>query len=175
MLLLELRKAEAGPLPEKDGTVSCGIPRSVKKDEARSRRLLWQFACVLIGLGFAFTSFFVLLQRKELSDVRQAPEAGIITLSPAIDQALSGPVVFRWRGDARAEHYVLELFDEALLPVWASGKVVDTHVSLPPDVGSMLQPGRRYYWMITAYAQEAVIEESRLVRFVISLRRNPVP
>jgi len=175
MLLVELRKAEADPLSEKGKTLPCPIPHEITKGKGHRHPLLWQYACVLIGLGLAFTSFFVLVQRKELSDVRRTSGAGILTIAPEIDQTVSGLIVFRWLADADAEYYVLELFDEALLPVWASERIRGTQMKLPPDARSRLEFGQPYFWMITAYAQETAIEESRLARFIISPQKNPGP
>jgi len=175
MLLVELRKAEADPLSEKGKTLPCPIPHEITKGKGHRHPLLWQYACVLIGLGLAFTSFFVLVQRKELSDVRRTSGAGILTIAPEIDQTVSGLIVFRWLADPDAEYYVLELFDEALLPVWASERIRGTQMKLPPDARSRLEFGQPYFWMITAYAQETAIEESRLARFIISPQKNPGP
>lgn len=175
MLLVELRKAEAEPLAEAEGTLTCAIHREITTGKGHRHPLLWQYACVLIGLGLAFTSFFVLVQRKELSDVHRTSGAGILTLAPEIDQTVSGPIVFRWLADPDAEYYVLELFDDALLPVWASEGIRGTQMKLPPDARSRLEFGQPYFWMITAYSQETAIEESRLARFIISRQKNPGP
>ncbi len=175
ILLVELRKAEAEPLAKGGETLPCAIHPDITKGKGHRHPLLWQYACVLIGLGLAFTSFFVLVQRKELSDVHRTSGAGILTLAPEIDQTVSGPIVFRWLADPDAEYYVLELFDDALLPVWASERIRGTQMKLPPDARSKLEFGQPYLWMITAYVQETAIKESRLARFIIGRQKNPGP
>ena len=175
ILLVELRKAEAEPLAKGGETLPCAIHPDITKGKGHRHPLLWQYACVLIGLGLAFTSFFVLVQRKELSDVHRTSGAGILTIAPEIGQTVSGPIVFRWLADPDAEYYVLELFDDALLPVWASERIRGTQMKLPPDARSKLEFGQPYLWMITAYVQETAIKESRLARFIIGRQKNPGP
>jgi hypothetical protein len=175
MLVVELRKAQADPLAERGGTLPGAIRREIARGRGHRHPLLWQYACVLIGLGLAFTSLFVLVHRREPSDVYRTPVAGILTLAPEIDQTVSGPIVFRWLSDPDAEYYVLELFDDALLPVWVSERIRGTRMKLPPDARSRLEVGQPYFWMITAYSQETAIEESRLARFIISRQKSPGP
>ena len=175
MLLVELRKAEADKLTEEGETPPCEIHREITKGKGHHRPLLWQYACVLIGLGLAFTSFFVLVQRKELSEVHRTSGTNILTLSPEIDRTLSGPIAFRWLEYPDAEYYVLELFDEALLPVWVSERIRGAQINIPPDVRSRLEFGQPYFWMVTAYAQETMLGESRLARFIIGRQKSPGP
>jgi len=167
MLLFELQKAESDPVGERD-TNPRGDPRQGKaKGRGPGYPLLWRYACVLIGFGLALTSFFILVQNDEISEVQRTPRTGILMLSPEIDQAISGPLVFRWLGNPDAEYYILELFDEALLPVWTSDKIRDIQVDLPSEIDLKLRPRRSYFWMITAYSQDSRMNESKLVRFTI--------
>jgi hypothetical protein len=147
-----------------------------KRDPARpeassprppGRPLLWQIACVFLGLGLVTTSYFMFVHQKEISTMRQRLETGLVLLSPKVGQSLSGPLVFRWRGRQASEYYVLELFDDALLPVWASDRIRKPQVLLPVEIRSTLQPGRSYFWMVTAFSQGAKTDESPLGRFVI--------
>ncbi len=155
MLLLELQKKEGDRHP------------GIVKDRVFAHPLLWRYACTLIGLGLALTSFFMLIQKEKLSDVQRTSERGILMISPKIDHFVSSPLVFRWLGDKKAEYYILELFDEALLPVWTSDTIRDIQMHLPSEVNSKLRPGKSYFWMITAYSQDSKINESKLARFTI--------
>lgn len=141
--------------------------REPASDRLKSRPPLWRYASVLLGLGLVVTSVFVAVHQKELADIQRAAEAGIILLHPKADQSLSGPPVFRWQARSAADFYVLELFDDALLPIWTSDKVRDLQVPLPPQVTATLRPGKSYFWMVTAFSQGSKIEESHLGRFVI--------
>ncbi|MGB8960185.1 MAG: hypothetical protein WCC00_14345 [Candidatus Aminicenantales bacterium] len=153
MMLFEIQKRE----PSRLGVLSQG--RS-------SRYPLWQYACVLLGLGLVMTSFFVSVHQKELSSVERSAERGITLLGPKADQSLSGSFVFRWRGRSASDYYILELFDDALLPIWTSGKIQELQIPIPPEVYTTLRPGRSYFWMVTAFSQGAKTEESHLGRFI---------
>ena len=131
-----------------------------------SRPPVWQYACVLLGLGLVMTSFFVSVHQKELSSIERSAERGITLLDPKADQSLSGSIVFRWRGRSASDCYILELFNEALLPIWTSGKIQELQIPIPPEVYTILEPGSSYFWMVTAFSQGAKTEESRLGRFV---------
>lgn len=124
--------------------------RDPARPEALSRRpsgrpLLWQVACVFLGLGLVTTSYFIFVHQKEISAMRQRLETGLVLLSPKADKSLSGPLVFRWQGRPALEYYVLELFDDALLPVWTSDRIQEPQVSLPAEIRSTLQPGKSYF------------------------------
>ncbi len=154
MMVFEIRKRE----PARLGARSQG--RSV-------RPLLWQYACVLLGLGLVMTSFFVAVHQKEMSTVERSAETGITLLDPKADQSLSGPLVFRWRGRSASDYYILELFDDALLPIWKSDKVQELQIPLPPGIYAGLRPGQSYFWMVTAFLRGTKTDESRLGRFII--------
>lgn len=154
MMLFEIQKSE----PDELGALSQG--RS-------GRPPLWQFACVLLGLGLVMTSFFVSVHQKDLSTIERSAEAGLTLLDPKADQSVSGPLVFRWRGRSASDYYILELFDDALLPIWTSDRVPEFQTALPPEIRATLRPGRSYFWMVTAYLQGAKTEESQLGRFII--------
>ncbi len=132
-----------------------------------NRHPLWQYACALLGLGLVITSFFVSVRQKELSSIERSAERSIALLDPKADQSLSGSFVFRWRGRAASDYYILELFDDALLPIWTSSKIRDLQIPIPPEVYTTLRPGRPYFWMVTAFSQDVKTEESQLGRFIL--------
>lgn len=131
-----------------------------------SRHPLWQYACALLGLGLVMTSFFISVHQTKLSSIERSAERGITLLDPKADPSLSGPLVFRWRGRSASDYYILELFDDSLLPIWTSGKIRELQTPIPPEVRTTLRPGRSYFWMVTAFSQGAKIEESQLGRFI---------
>ncbi len=158
-IALELRKSGPRPLalqPAGSGPGKLGQPA------------LWQLACLLLGVSLAVSSLVLLVHQRELAETRRTGEAGLGLSFPKPGQKLSGPIVFRWQPTPDSDHYVLELFDEALLPVWTSDKIRDVQIPLPPAISSGLKPGKAYFWMVTAYSGEATLAESDLARFVIS-------
>ena len=135
--------------------------------DAHSLQLFGQFACVLLGVGLMVTSVIVSIHQREISTIERSGKTGIALLSPKDDRSLSAPPVFRWQGRSAQDHYVLELFDDSLLPIWASGEIRDLQIRLPSEVYATLLPGRRYFWMVTAFSPRAKTEESKLGRFII--------
>jgi len=131
------------------------------------RPAFWQYAFALLGLSLAVSSFLFLVHQKELSETRQPPGTGITLVYPRSGQALSVPFSFRWQGKLATEYYILELFDESLMPVWTSEKILDVQVLIPSDIASRLIPGRTYFWMVTSVSPNSPQQESKLSRFAI--------
>jgi hypothetical protein len=124
---------------------------------------------VALGLSLAVSSFILLVHQRQLSEIQRTRETGIVLSSPTSGQVLSAPFVFRWQADSSSEYYVIELFDEALLPVWTSEEIPEIQISIPPGVYAGLQPGKPYFWMVTSFSRDSERKESELARF--SIRR----
>ena len=133
----------------------------------RARVPLWRFAAAMIGLVLTVSSLVVVVRQRDRWNVIRSGGAAIRLLAPKPDQRLSSPPLCRWEDRADADHYILELFDEALLPVWTSGPISGSELRLPPEVYARLLQGRRYFWMVTGYSGQAPIGESRMGRFVV--------
>lgn len=129
--------------------------------------VILRFAGAVLGLGLIAVSLFVVKHQWELSTALRSAGPQITLLEPRPDQSVSGPIVFRWKGRAKSEYYVLELFDEALLPVWTSEKIFDVRSRISADARSRLLPGKRYFWMLTGYIGNSRVEESPLARFIV--------
>jgi len=166
MILMEARRSEAGAHEPEDRAIS-GQSRPLPRRRAGGSGLAaaWQFACVLIGLGLAISSFFIVIQHKYSSEVQRSNETEILLLFPRASQVITAPPIFRWRGSPGADYYVLELFDEAMLPIWTSERIRGVQAPLPRDVFSGLLPGKSYYWMATGFSLDLGAEESGLSRF----------
>jgi hypothetical protein len=115
-----------------------------------------------VGLTVDPTLFF---QTWELVESRGQKVP--VSFVPVGAQAASKGLLFRWKEFPSAQHYVLELFDEALLRVWVSPPLHDRQVQLPDNMRWEIKPGSSYYWMVTAYSGQARIGESRLANFKI--------
>ncbi len=126
---------------------------------------LWQGALALLGLSLIVYSFFFIGHRAEVSGTRQLVSSEITLLSPERELSLSSPAIFRWQATPGSEYYVVELFDETLLPVWVSDKTQDLQVQLPSKISLNLRPGQPYFWTVTAYIRGSACAESRLLRF----------
>lgn len=163
MMLLEHRRAgkEEIAAPEES--------RPEQNNEAKKRygnSVVWQGAVVLAGLTLVISSFFLIRQVRETSQTRQAERVAISLITPEYGRSLASPYDFRWKGKARDDYYVLEIFDETLMPIWTSDRIGGSRLRLPREVSAGMRPGRTYYWMITSYILGSVSGESQLGRFV---------
>ena len=129
------------------------------------RSPLWQYAGAVLGLGLIVISVIVVKDQWRQSVALRSAQPRIALEAPRMGQAVSGPLTFRWRGQAHSEYYMLELFDDALLPVWSSDKITDGRLVIPGNVLSHLSPGKTYYWMVTGFSDGTKREESPLGRF----------
>jgi hypothetical protein len=143
------------------------FPALKSEEQGTGRHMAWQYACFLFGFGLVISSFFLLVHRNRVTDIERTNEMAISLLYPGADQSMSEPFAFRWQECPIAEYYILELFDEALLPIWTSDRILDCEVAIPPGVYSRLEPARPYYWTVTAYTQESSVKESPLAKFTV--------
>jgi hypothetical protein len=168
MMMLELQQHDATSIKIESSTASYeprhGASRAVR---SLGHSSLWQYASVLFGLSLVISSLFILVHQSDLSEVQRTGGSSIVLLYPKPGQSLSGPIVFRWQERLESEFYILELFDEALLPIWTSDKIRDAQIQIPPNVSSSLNPGKSYFWTVTAFSPDATVTESTLARFQI--------
>lgn len=143
---------------------SASQPEGIEKEGYPA---LWQGALALLGLSLIVYSFFVIGHQAEVSGTRQRASAEISLLSPRQGLSLSSPAIFRWQAKPGSEYYVVELFDESLLPVWTSDKIQDLQARLPYEIALNLRPRQVYFWMVTSYLHGTKHAESRLSRFVV--------
>jgi len=164
-LFLGKKRAETAS-PENDGPDVVGREGRTPRRSVYRFRPAWQGASVLIGIGLAVVATFVIIQKRELSDVVRASGSKLVLRLPKAGQALSRPLVFRWAVHPDVEYYVLELFDDQMLPIWTSEAIRASRLALPHEVASSLQPGT-YYWMVTGFTAESQRMESGLSRFTL--------
>jgi hypothetical protein len=133
--------------------------------------LFWRYAGALLGLSLIVASFFVAFRNNPQVEAQRDQEVRITLLNPEAHRVLSKPFKFRWKEITSTEYYVLELFDEALLPIWRIDRIYDLQLAIPPKVFNNLEPGRSYFWMVTAYSPDGKTAESTLARFSVRRRK----
>jgi hypothetical protein len=169
LLLLGGQRWDAGPVPSAGTVHDTEAAARTDLRKGRARVPLWRLAGAVAGLGLIIASLVAVRHQWELSMALRSAQPGIALLAPRTGQSVSRPVTFRWKSRAPAESYVLELFDEALLPVWTSDKLSASAIQIPPEIGSRLSPGKTYYWMVTGFSGRDKAGESPMGRF--SVRR----
>jgi hypothetical protein len=139
-------------------------PQSGRVEASR----FWRMCYIAVGGLLLLASLAIIIQKRiHQGEIRTAPSEVILT-SPGRDRSGSIPLTFRWEKFKGAESYVLELFDETLLPVWKSPETEGLSLLLPEEVGKLLPANKRYFWMITAYGGGIKIAESSLAPFKLS-------
>lgn len=123
---------------------------------------------LIIGCLIIAVSILVMTKRNDVSPQFREANTNIILEYPTASLDITDKVVFRWAPYVPAGYYILELFDEALLPVWTSARTEVPQVQISEEARSMLQPGKAYFWMVTAYSGADDIKESNLVRFIVT-------
>jgi len=122
---------------------------------------------VFIGLFLIATSALLIIQNDDVSRSSRSGNAGINMTYPVTTHPKAEKLIFRWKRQLESGYYVLELFDEALLPIWTSQKTDALQAQLPDDVYSSLQIGKSYFWMVTGFSEDQKVDESPLARFVL--------
>ena len=114
-------------------------------------RYSWGIASLLAAffiVGFIVLRLVVLRSPERY---RTASDARVALLEPVAQKVSRQSLNFRWQPVQGAEHYVVEVFDEALAPIWKSPPLLETR-SVPPDqLARGLALGKSYFWLVSAY------------------------
>lgn len=142
-------------------------------DKFRRQKALfiWRFATIVVGACLIFSSIMLFIKDAEISETERAGAMGIMLVSPVRSLAGSEGLVFRWEAFGDAQYYIVELFDEDLLPVWVSPPVKEVYIQPPAELCANMGAGAVYFWMVTAYSNAAKIGESRLARFKVTAKQ----
>jgi hypothetical protein len=143
------------------------VPESGEGRPSFFSRFSWRPVLVLAGLfviGFMI-SVRLIFQTPETYRTDQA--ARVELLQPLEKPVARSSLVFKWRGVANSEYYILQLFDQALERIWQSGQISGSPALLPADLTAKLENNSSYFWMITAHTSNGRDVESRLEEFVV--------
>ncbi len=166
-LFLELQKYQASSTTVINETSStASIPDKLCAVNF-GRRFMWRYAYFLLGLLFILSAYYLNVQQNSLIEIKRTSEQRILLITPSQVHTFPEPLIFRWQEESVSQYYILELFDNSLLPVWTSQKILDVQTQLPDEILSRLQSGNYYFWMITAFSSTQKISESELLRFLV--------
>ncbi len=130
-------------------------------------RPLWSYASILLGLAFISSVLLLFFQSTDISVIQRNQSKVVILTHPQSSHDISEELTFRWKELPSAQEYVLELFDETLLPLWTSPRIQNHQFKPPSELNRKIEAGRCYYWMITAYSGPVKTGESKLTKFVV--------
>ena len=166
MILLQLHQCDALTVFDQEDGEKKGHPNNIFSKLINISPFL-RVSSVFIGLVLIATSALLIIQNDEFSRNSRSGNAGINMTYPVTTHPKAEKLIFRWKRHSESGYYVLELFDEALLPIWTSQKTDALQAQLPDDVYSILQIGKSYFWMVTGFSEDQKIDESPLARFIL--------
>jgi hypothetical protein len=167
MLIMKLQESDAMPDKHADGAAPPYSRAEKVRNGGGGFSSVWQYVYALLGIGLIVTSLFLPDRSKQISDVPRSKEISLALLYPTSTHALSDKLIFRWQEKRATQYYVLELFDESLMPIWTSPGIRETQIELPFEIGQKIRTGGSYYWMVTAYSDTWRRTESKLTRFEV--------
>jgi hypothetical protein len=148
------------------------LPNSVISSWPRVFSLYLSLKSALVPLSVSILIALVTLAANKIFISRKVDERGrlpnlVQLLEPLHKKAALAPLVFKWKGTRNAHSFVLEIFDETLLPLWKSPRIIETSCRLPSEISQRLQPNKTYFWMITAFLADGAAVESSLEDFSV--------
>jgi hypothetical protein len=143
-----------------------GLRKKDKINPLFPLRLSWLYSLILM-IGLVMITFLV----KNISEERKYRGGNsqlLMLISPKKNTSLGKQLKFEWRPVQKSDYYILEIFDEALYPIWNSDKITVNHTLLPEKITNTLKEQKTHYWMVTAFLSDGKTIESRLQKFTIS-------
>jgi hypothetical protein len=98
---------------------------------------------------------------------RTPMQSSIKLIQPVNQKVSKTSLFFRWREKDGADHYIVELFDETLYPLWKSPRLYGDTAQFPPQLANRLIPGRTYFWLVSGFTAQGQKVESPLKPFQI--------
>jgi len=136
-------------------------------------RLSWTYALLFFGALIAIFSFIFLLDKFQFQHLRKQEDRGkkiipINLIEPINRTYAKSQLVFKWNELKELDYYVLELFDETLIPIWKSPKIFKNQFVLPNEVTKELIKNKAYFWMVTASFRDGRLIESGVEKFYLT-------
>ena len=119
-----------------------------------------------IVLAIAISAIFI-LQLPQKANFRRARASPLNIIQPKDSHVTLLSLEFKWKELPETEYYIIDVFDEALLPVWTSFKVHGNSLTATASLTQELKTERTYFWMVTAFQTSGARIESLLVEFHI--------
>lgn len=159
MILLQLHQCDALTAFDQEDEKRKGHP-NILFSKLVNISPFFRVSSVFVGLVLIATSALLIIQNYEFSRSSRSGNAGINMTYPVTTHPKAEKLIFRWKRQPESGYYILELFDEALLPIWTSQITDALQAQLPDDVYSSLQIGKSYFWMVTGFSEDQKVDES---------------
>lgn len=171
-LLLEIQRFQDQLTPQVREATDSGRFPSTPLGALRTIGHSWRISPIIAGAIFVIASLIIVIRELGRPVGVRATSSSIVLVQPNPINPASLPLIFIWKEVNGAETYVLELYDDALLPVWKSRELSSPPVTMPEDLARRLRLNKPYFWMITAYQNKEKLAESELTRFVVRPKKD---
>jgi hypothetical protein len=150
------------------------IIQDLERQEARASaarrrpfyfRFSWGLASLLVAAAAAGFFFWKTVISPSPETYRATSPSKMELIGPRQVQPDASSLVFRWKPVKDADFYIVEVFDEALTPLWKSDEVPQSQAIPSAGLKAKLAPGRTYFWMVTAHFPEKETTASPLQEF----------
>jgi hypothetical protein len=173
-LLLEMKRSKNSLVAEIDSLLDSSQTPSesatVRPNPAQRLPFRWRFGLVFSGVAIFSLILSTLLFRHPqippIPDVtRGNPPIEIELQRPLNESTRKTGLEFQWKSRAPFDSYIIEIYDDSLLPVWQSPPLMKSRLSIPKEIFDSLENDKAYYWMVTGTLKINNITESRLGAF----------
>jgi hypothetical protein len=121
----------------------------------------------MLAIAFLIISLFTnrqLIKRVLFSDQNRSPlKSELVLLHPECNKEYAiFDLVFKWNSIPRSDYYIIDIFDETLLPIWKSPPIFEPFLKFPAKNLQIIKPNKKYFWMVTAYRSDKTQIESNI-------------
>lgn len=131
-----------------------------------SRKYAFLFVITILSISIIITMF--LLKYSKKIEFRGNYPKSVKLIEPLKKKYSKSLLKFRWLEIKGSEYYIVELFDEALRPIWTSNKIYINSTALPKRIVDILTKNKKYFWILSAYFPDGEKIESRIEYFILT-------
>ncbi len=122
-------------------------------------------SAAFLGIILLLASLFIILTNQEAMNGLRGTRTVLTGIMPNGIQLDVELLIFEWDRARQADSYVVEIFDESLLRLWASPRTSSNRLQVPRAGPPSLYLNRTYYWLVTGYSGDIAVAESALTEF----------
>ena len=171
-LLLEIQRYQDQLVPQVREATDSGRFFGTPLGTLRTIGHSWKISPIVAGAILVIASLIIVIRESGRPVGVRATSSSIVLVQPDTIHPASFPLIFIWKEVQGAEAYILELYDDTLLPVWKSREFPSPPVTMPEDLARRLRLNKPYFWMITAYQNREKLAESELSRFIVRPKKD---
>jgi hypothetical protein len=141
--------------------------------QGRLFRPHWKKAITFVQL-FIFSALLLLFfkifpQHILTKDSLRATNQHIIQISGSSAGILAkSNLIFSWNSNGLIKYYFLDVYDENLVLIWRSERLVENHCLIPAKAAIDWRLNKTYFWTVIGYEKNGDSWESPLAKFILA-------